>query len=695
MRTVATHRSLLGLAVGAHVLALWACSDDAAVSSDAGASDAGAPPDAQPPVDAALRGDGEVRGIRLVPGDDEVTVYFHEAPGAETYTLCWNREPDPLAGECRGDVTSPHTVGELEPGETFYFTVIAENAHGRSPVVEVPSITPGPASRPLEIVASMDPNDLDDLYSRPARSDLRLPVTLQLRLSDGSLAPIHDVRGLRFRGQSSRNLPRKSYNIRLDERPLIPEALDFNFRSAARQAGNRILLLQTWTDPTGIRPSLSFAMYEQLGLAAPSTFFTDWWLNDIYEGLYVGVERVDREALRGWGLNRSRGEFTLVRDRARQNRSRPEIDQTSMFMINPETLGETDNERVALLQAVFDYRGEVEDHDWDELLDLLRWVHLTPAGADWETGLEARFAVNELIDLLALYKLQYDNDSFADDYWLYRDDTGDGLWRVIPWDKDLTFGSRWWSGHTTANDFFYIDGSITDHDTFENPLFERTLETYADAIDARIAELYESVFTEAWFDETIASLSAEVRDALLRWPSPSFEVHPRQQWSPATYFGWHLEALRDFQTLRRVWLTTERHDGPGDSFEGEVVFDEDGTAWVTDASGWILMRLDGAPGEQLDLRVELVDKPEADGVSKAWQIENRGEPWIGQVTLYYRNVPSESWLPELEVAGRNWDLTVFAEGETPLPTRVNPFSNSVSTDLELSGRHMLAVLYRS
>ena len=125
-----------------------------------------------------------------------------------------------------------------------------------------------------------------------------------------------------------------------------------------------------------------------------------------------------------------------------------------------------------------------------------------------------------------------------------------------------------------------------------------------------------------------------------------------------------------------------------------MAFDDHGTAWVTDATGWMLIRLDGAPDDRLDLAVELVDNPDADGLNKAWHVENRGEPWTGRMTLYYRNVPSEAWLPELEVAGRNWGLTVFAEGEAPLPTRVNPFSNSLSTDPELTGRHVFEVLYR-
>jgi spore coat protein H len=300
------------------------------------------------------------------------------------------------------------------------------------------------AQVPIALYATMAPADLAHLYERPASSDELMPVELALADASGRQAIIPEVRGVRFRGRSSRAFPRKSYHIRLDQRPELDDFATFNFRSDTRRAGDRLLLLSTWADPSGIRVALAFAMYAEIGLPAPSTYFVDWWLNGVYEGLYVAVERIDREALHGWGLERSHGGFTLVRDRTVEHPHLPALDGAStIFAVDPEGAGADDEARIALLQQAFDHRGELESQDWEALLDLWRWVHRTEAGPGWAKGLEERFDVDALLDVLAVMQLQHDFDSFYDDYWLYRDHDGDGRWRIIPWDKTLTFGNSW------------------------------------------------------------------------------------------------------------------------------------------------------------------------------------------------------------------------------------------------------------
>lgn len=632
---------------------------------------------------------GEVRGLRLIAEEDAVTARALEAPRAETYVYCAHDEPAPLEGECREGGPPPYRFGGLEPGEALWWAVFAKNDAGRGPVVEVARAGAGAAERPRQVRMRMDPDDLDHLYERSIWSDRRLPVEIDLASGEGARAAIPEIRGIRFRGHSTRHDPRKSYHIRLDERPRVRGFPDFNFRGQGRRGGDRVLLNQTWTDPTGVRPALSFAMYEAIGLPAPATFFVDVWINGAYEGHYIGVERIDREALARWFLNREHGEFTLVRDRSRQ---RAAVSGHSVFAVSPDALGEDEASRLSTLGRAFDNRGEAGDQDWGALLELIEWTYDTPAGPAWEEGLRERFDVDALVDVLAVKSMQYDFDSFADDYWLYRDGAGDGVWRVIPWDKNLTFGQRFYPHHTTSNDFFYFHGEITDH--FSHRLFERTVDTLRERIDARAAELYEAVFTPAWFDETVAELAAEARDGHLRPPEPAFRLHPRQHDTAPTWFDWHVEALREFVALRRAFLTAERDGGEAGVFDGPVALDERGEAYLTDGDGWVLARLRGTPGALLNLRVELLPNPGASGVERRWTIENRGGPVDVEIALPYKNRPGTTWLPELEVAGRSWELGVVDRGRYRYPTRVNPFANLVATEITLGAAHDLEVLYR-
>ncbi len=294
--------------------------------------------------------------------------------------------------------------------------------------------------------------------------------------------------------------------------------------------------------------------------------------------------------------------------------------------------------------------------------------------------------------MIAIKKMQHDSDSFGDDYWLYRDDAGDGLWRVIPWDKNLTFGRRWWSGHSTVSDFFYYHGDITAQ--FENPLFSRTIETYRDRIDGRLAELYEEHFTESWFEETIEELAATAKAAHLEPSTPAFSQHPRQHDSEPGWFWWHIDALHEFIGFRRAFLTGARGDSPL-SFHGAVTLDDRGRGWITDAEGIVLLRLDGQPDQSFELSVELAERDADDGLRKKWLISNHGSRFTANVTFPYLNRPGETWLPHAETTGRAWELTV-AEGEDWYSSRANPLSNEVTARLtfESSAERELEVRYR-
>lgn len=61
----------------------------------------------------------------------------------------------------------------------------------------------------------------------------------------------------------------------------------------------------------------------------------------------------------------------------------------------------------------------------------MRWVYDTPTGAPFDDEFRERFDVEAFIDFLAIHVLTHDRDVLDIDYWLYRDDEGDGKWKLI------------------------------------------------------------------------------------------------------------------------------------------------------------------------------------------------------------------------------------------------------------------------
>lgn len=586
----------------------------------------------------------------------------------------------------QADDTGAAVHANLVRGDTWYYRAVArtDDLEQRKslPVSAAPTDT-----GLLSIHVEMDPDDVSELYERDPHSRDRLDAQLYIGAADG---PEVDVRGIRFRGATTREYDKKGFNIRLDERPEIDDYPHFNFRSDDRRAGNRVAINALWTDPSSMREALSFEMYEELGLIAPTYYFTELYINDIFEGLYIGLERVDREAIRRWGLNRSRGEFTMVRDESKSNRHRDEISRRSIFGADIDGVVDSDEEAIDLFREIFRYRGETDDQDWEAVLELVRWVHATPAGATFEQQFRERFDVDAFTDFLAIHVISHDLDSLDIDYWLYRDDADpDGKWKLIPWDKNLTFGAHYFADFQGVNDFFDYDRGFLN--TMGNALVDKFMATdgLRDAFDERLLKLTTEVFNDQWYQSKMEAIAEEIAPAMARLPDEeAYEIHPGQHHGKLGWWKQHKQALMDFVRLRRSYVKAQL--GAEDSAV------EAGHR-VVDGDGWVVAELTPDDGESVDwtLDVEELDDGDWRGIDRQWTI-TAARAVSGELTLYWRHSPWESWYEELESPGAQWYLDAFFDSDGDwerVEGQVLPFSNRITVPVELEGTTVWRVGY--
>ncbi len=630
------------------------------------------------------------RGLEAMGGDGFNLVTSAPVVWAETHRLQASRQEDFSGDVIELDHVDGQAVHEgLPAGQTWYYRAIAEVMDERSGELlgrssRVVSAAPR-ESQVLALYIEMDPSDLDELYSRDVHSDDLLDARVFVGATNG---PELDVRGMRFRGSTTRTYDKKGFNIRLEDRPELDDFPDFNFRSEDRGAGNRIILNALYTDPSAMREALNFAMFRELGLPASQTFFTELYINGIFEGLYIGIERLDREALRGWGFQRSHGSFTMVRDELKSSPHRQTLGERSMFGVDMDAAAGSDAERLALLEEIFNSRGEEDEQNWEELLALLRWTHDTPAGADFALGFEERFDVDQVIDFLAIHILTHDRDSLDIDYWLYRDDEADGPWTFIPWDKNLTFGHHYFSGHQGINDFMAYDRDYLP--TLTNDLITKFLATpdLRSQLDARTVELATEVFTDQWFEERVAELADQVGPSMARVPDDSsFVVHPQQTHSQSGWLQAHQDALLSFVSLRRSYVL--------DHLDAAAPLVEDGLRLVVD--GLVIAEINphGQASGQWSVRLVEEEDPDWVGVNRVWEIEVT-EPLSADLTLYWRHSPQESWYRQLSMPGRQWYLDAHLEddeGWTRVSSRTLPFANQTTVPVELEGTTRWRVSY--
>ncbi len=529
----------------------------------------------------------------------------------------------------------------------------------------------------------IQPADLAELYSRSIWSNERLPG--QVRFDREST--IHDLTGLRFRGSSSRRMPKKSFNVRFEQsQPLL-------FGS------DRMNLNAMYTDPSLMREALSFQMFKALGHPAPRTRHFDLWINDIFEGTYIHVQRVDEWLLTMNGLN---PDGTLVRDDVRDN---PDLNANSVFQLDFSGLDES--QRLDLLSSNFNDRG---DPDWSALLELVEWVHETAAGPEFQSGFEARFDVETFIDWLAIHWLIGDIDSFGDDYWLYLDtDDSDARWVIIPWDKDLSFGSHWrGEGFDVANDWFAYEYPLEVAQQPGNRLVERFMATpgLRQQAEARLLDLMTEEFPVEWFENHIEALAEQLADSASIVPGPgAFGVHRDNHHSDRKQYDKHVETVAQFVRLRQDFLARQLSSPSGAIDEAFATIPEGSMEAVdlVDASGATLVRIRPLSPAKVDISiaVSVGESAQLSGIDRQWTLELGEALPEAEVTVFYRNEISNAWgrgnwwTEGPEPVGRQAELQLSVSGPdgafTPAVT-VNPYANLARSRLELSaGEHQLTL----
>ncbi len=546
---------------------------------------------------------------------------------------------------------------------------------GQDPGEDTP---PDLASMPVvPIYIDLDPQALDVLYARDPQSNDRLDAFARAGGLDVGETPIE----IRFRGSSSRFLPKKSFNIR------FAEGRDFLFGSPRMNAN------AMYTDPSMMRESLAWGMFADLGRPASRARYADLWLNGIYEGLYVHIERVDANLLRNAGLD---PDGTLVRDQFRdQRRVDPRIDVFSAFGFALSGIDEA--ERASFLSDGFDSRGSP---DWDRLVDLVLWVEQSDPGAEFEVGFRERFDDAVFTDWLAVHFLIADVDSFGDDYWLYLDHGDEeARWLVIPWDKDLSFGSHFREDFGTANDFFTYEKPVEGG--WGNRLIDLYLQTpgLRGQLVGRMRELMRGIFDPAYFEARVEETWEAIRESVERQPgAAAFARHPQNHFSAQGVPELHLQALSDFVRLRYAYLDRWKDPKPGPVLEAAVELgstDLPERVRFTDAQGFTLADLEflSAPEGTGTLAMQVREDPAQHGIDRVWTLQSDVPAFDAVLRLYYRNdLPAafsgENWYTGgLDPVGRQGELVVaerFGVMEEIIEgSFANPFSNTAGAPISV------------
>lgn len=229
-----------------------------------------------------------------------------------------------------------------------------------------------------------------------------------------------------FRGAYTRDFLKKSYSIEF----INPDRYD---------GARKIHLNAEYNDPSLIRNKLSFDFFHDLGVLSPHSQHIHLKRNDSNKGVYLQLESVDDLFMK------------------KRNLPLGSIYYAVNYNANFSMMTEGQPKR-SMLSGYRQVVGkEADDHD---LYKLIRMINRTPL-SEIPDKISQYIDIEKYLRWLVGVVCTMNNDGFTHNYALYRN-SETGLFEIIPWDYDATWGRRV-SGDILKYNYVPIKGNKDNH----------------------------------------------------------------------------------------------------------------------------------------------------------------------------------------------------------------------------------------
>lgn len=276
----------------------------------------------------------------------------------------------------------------------------------------------------------------------------------------------------KYRGHHTRNLPKKSYQIKFRK-------IDQNFPQECH-------LNAEYFDPSFIRNKLALDLFHYFKVLSPISQHIQFYLNGKYEGIYLQLESVD--------------EFFLMKRNLPFGPIYYAINTNADFsVLNPISK----EAKTSLLDGYERKIGSALDDEY--LINFIRKINNSSI-SEFELEITNYLCIDTYLRWLAVAVCTQNTDGFNKNYALYLN-LQTGLYEIIPWDYDATFG-RDWNGEIVKYDELSIEG--------DNILTKKLLEVakFRTKYKILLEDLLNTFFTPDFLEQEINSLLESIRPYL-------------------------------------------------------------------------------------------------------------------------------------------------------------------------------------
>ena len=266
---------------------------------------------------------------------------------------------------------------------------------------------------------------LDNLYANPLL-DVEYPMTFCFQ--SGTIQDTLYEVGLRFRGNTSRSSPKKSFKI--------------SFNTFVRKRDyyglEKMNLNGEHNDPSVIRSKLYWDLCRDFGIPAPRANHVLLYINDAFMGVYINVEQIDEE-------------FTGLRFGSKNGNLYKCLYPADLTYLgsNPDNYKFTSGNRRA-----YELKTNEDTDDYYDLAHLIDILNNTTAQQQQRYEEVLNLPVLLRIIALDVFTGNWDGPFYnKNNFYLY-DNPATGRFEIIPYDVDNTFGIDWFSVDWARRDVY-------------------------------------------------------------------------------------------------------------------------------------------------------------------------------------------------------------------------------------------------
>lgn len=323
---------------------------------------------------------------------------------------------------------------------------------------------------------------------------------------------------IEIRGKSSRDFPKKSYNIETQD--ILGRGVNVSLLDMPDE--NDWVLFGPFADKSQIRNEFVFTLGRQLGYYEPRTRFCELIMNGEYYGLYILTERIK--------VDKNRVNVTEM-----SRYSNSGIELTGGYLIE---IGMGTN---------IIYPNDATSAQKKYITDLLK---------SYSSNVRKYADDNSLIDYILIHEIIKNCDAYVLSVYLYKDrDDIDGHLKFGPfWDYDYAIGNA-----------TFQEGEKTDGWQFEfnkssslNILKHMKYTSFANKLVDRWVALRQSIFHKDSVNHLIDSLVTYIHDAQIRnytvWPIIDKKVSVSASKIFAFNYDEDIQFIKDWLNTRIDWM---------------------------------------------------------------------------------------------------------------------------------------------